>query len=149
MKRTRSGWPVMLALSALVAGCAAPQAAPSADARREDASSPFDTLDPSELDDIHTYSALRAIEERRPRWLRGRGPSVGVDTSGEEPVVRAEPGEERVRVYVDGIGRDLEALDFVPLQNVASMRFLSASEASMRFGIGHDAGAILVTTRIR
>ena len=32
-------------------------------------------------------------------------------------------------------------------EDVASMRILNASDATTRFGIGHAAGAILITTR--
>ncbi len=59
----------------------------------------------------------------------------------------AERGEERVRAYVDGIARDLELLDMLETEDVLSMRFLNASDATTRFGIGHTRGAILITTR--
>lgn len=41
--------------------------------------------------------------------------------------------------YVDGIARDLELLDMLETEDVASMRFLNASDPTTRFGIGHAA----------
>ena len=66
-------------------------------------------------------------------------------------VRRANPrpnvAEERARAYVDGIARDLKLLDMLDTEDVASMRFLNASDATTRYGIGHTGGAILITTR--
>ena len=100
-------------------------------------------IERAELASVWNYDALEAIRQLRPRWLRGRGPSISID--GSTGQLTAERG--RVRAYVDGIARDLELLDMLETEDVASMRFLNASDATMRFGIGHAGGAILITTR--
>ena len=51
----------------------------------------------------------------------------------------AERGERGQAYVVNGIARDLELLDMLETEDVASMRFLNASDATTRFGIGHAA----------
>lgn len=80
-------------------------------------------------------TAYQIVQNLRPLWLRKRGRSSV-----------SNPGE--IAVYVDGARygtprslRDISAIE------VESMRFLSPSEATNRFGTGHSHGAILVATR--
>lgn len=85
-----------------------------------------------ELADLQTVTALDAIRRLRPRWLQPRGGS-------------------RPQAIVNGSRtNDLEdALRAVQASAVASMRFLSAADATMRFGVGFAGGVIEVTTRAR
>ena len=131
----------LAAVLLVLAGCAA--SGTSSGAAEPEAG--FDALTRSQLAALPDYSCLQAIQELRPRWLRGRGPSVEADETGRG--VRVVRGVERVRAYVDGIARHLEHLDLLPVRDVEAVRFLNASEATLRFGTGHSAGAILVTTR--
>ena len=81
-----------------------------------------------ELADFTTLSALDAIRRLRPRWLQVRGGT---------PVA-----------MLDGArlgGPD--ALRSVAVSDVASMQFLSASDATLRYGTNFPAGAIEVRTR--
>ncbi len=65
----------------------------------------------------------------RPRWLRGRG--------GDLPVV-----------YVEQVRRgELEVLERLVPEDVAELRFLSAGDATLRFGTNHAGGAILVSLK--
>jgi hypothetical protein len=74
-------------------------------------------------------SPLRAIERLRPRWLRTR--------SGDEP-----------RLLVDGSVRNsLRDLESYQLSDIERMEYMSASDATTRFGTGYTGGAILVYTR--
>ena len=83
----------------------------------------------AELESLGQLDALQAVQRLRPRWLTSRG-------SGQ-PVL-----------YVDGAPRgNPDELRFMPSNQVASMEFMSASDASNRFGAGHQGGAILVLTR--
>ena len=135
--------PATVALLILVTACAAGS---SGNPQRTDPDSRhFDVIARAELEALRDFTALEAITQLRPRWLRGRGPSVTVD--GGTGGLRARSGEERVRAYVDGISRDLERLDMIATDEVASIRFLNSADATTPFGIGHAAGAILVTTR--
>lgn len=71
----------------------------------------------------------------RPQWLTRHGGTMLQEQSD-------------VVIYRDDIkmgGRD--ALKEIRLDIVTSVRYLSASEATGRFGLNHQHGAILVTTR--
>ncbi len=143
MEMSRAGRPATVALLILLAGCAGAgsgnRGSPGDESRR------FDVIESAELAKVRDHTALEAIRQLRPRWLRGRGPSIRFARSTGQPTAKRREG--RVRAYVDGIPRDLELLDMLDTEDVASMRFLNASDATTRFGIGHSAGAILITTR--
>lgn len=83
-----------------------------------------------ELVDFPTLNALDAIRRLRPRWLQGRG-------------------NLRPTVVVDGARMtNLEdALQSVQAAAVRTMRYMSASDATMRFGTNFVGGAIEVITR--
>ena len=85
-----------------------------------------DLVNQQELD---LYDAIRQL---RGRWLSSRG--------------RGTP-----RVVVDGSPRQsgIDELRSLRVSDVQEIEFLSASNATTRFGTGYDAGAILVTTRRR
>ena len=74
------------------------------------------------------------ISRTRPTWLVKR---AGTAVQGQTNVV----------VYRDDIRvGGPETLREIRLDIVASVRYLTASEASGRFGLNHQHGAILVTT---
>lgn len=83
-----------------------------------------------ELTDYSTVSALDAIRRLRPRWLQGRG-------------------NMRPQLVLDGARlTNLEdGLQSVQATSVREMRYLSASDATMRFGTNYLGGAIEVITR--
>jgi hypothetical protein len=87
-----------------------------------------------ELVDYSTLNALDAIRRLRPRWLQARGATAG---GANEPVA-----------ILDGarLGNP-EALASVPVSDIAEMQFLSASDATMRYGTNFPGGAIEVRTR--
>jgi hypothetical protein len=71
-------------------------------------------------------STLQAIEALRPRWLRTRG---------------GQPA-----IYIDGMRSGRDALSRLPTSELHSAEYLSASQASTRFGLNHLGGAIVVAT---
>ena len=78
-----------------------------------------------------TYEAVRQL---RPSWLRSRG-----------PVSLSDPGY--AVVYFDNMSAGgLESLRGIPIEHVAEIRFLSASDATIRFGTGYPSGIIMVIT---
>ncbi len=83
-----------------------------------------------ELAEVSTLSALDAIRRLRPRWLQG---------------TRA-----RAVVVQDGarVG-DQNRLSNISASSIESMRFMSASDATMQYGTGFPNGAIVVTSRSR
>ena len=83
-----------------------------------------------ELADFSTVSALDAIRRLRPRWLQGRG-------------------NMRPRLVLDGARMSSleDGLQSVQAASVRTMRYHSASDATMRFGTNYIGGAIEVITR--
>jgi hypothetical protein len=83
----------------------------------------------AELSQSRFSTVYAAIEALRSNWLALRGPGGGV------------------QVYLDGehLG-GVEMLRTIPVPSVESIRHLDGIEAAARYGLGHDQGAILVTT---
>jgi len=81
------------------------------------------------------YDQIRRV---RPNWLRTRG------------VTSLTQGGDEIVVYRDGVRQGgLSILRDFPVESVEIVRFLSGPEAASRFGLDHQSGAILVTTRKR
>ncbi|HJU67801.1 MAG TPA: hypothetical protein VJ650_06080 [Gemmatimonadaceae bacterium] len=75
------------------------------------------------------------IRSHRPEWLIKRG-QTSINMEGD------------IVVYVDNVALGgPEALRSIDVLSVQSARFLNASEAQMRFGVGHMHGAIVLVTR--
>ena len=90
----------------------------------------MDRITEAELAPIAQMSAFEAIERLRPRWLQSRTgwlPTVHLDGS------TSAAGEE--------------ILASIPCSEVAGMQYLSASDATTRFGTNYANGAILITTK--
>lgn len=80
----------------------------------------------AELEPLGQLSAFRAVERLRPNWLRSR--------SGDSPVL-----------YVDGSRRgDTGDLGNIMASEIHQIEYMSASDATNRYGTGHAGGAILV-----
>jgi hypothetical protein len=114
-----------LALALGTAGCAS-SGSGGGSARPAGASS--NRIVRAELEPLGQISALRAIERLRPSWLRSR--------SGDTPVL-----------YVDGSRRgSANDLSSMMATEVEQLEYMSASDATNRYGTGHAGGAILVQT---
>ena len=75
----------------------------------------------------------------RPNWLRTRGVSSISQGAGDGVVV-----------YRDGVRQGgVGILREFSVEMVESVRYLSGPEAASRFGLDHQHGAIMVTTRKR
>src|SRR5688572_18731514 len=89
-------------------------------------------------DEIKLSSASNlydVIRSQRPEWLIKRG-QTSINLEGD------------IVVYVDNVAfGGPESLKSIDVQSVQSARFLNASEAQMRYGVGHMHGAIVVVTR--
>lgn len=90
-----------------------------------------------ELDAFSGQSAREVIERLRPSWLRpGRG-SLGA-------------GSVYARAIIDETSRrDLDELNLLYSANIEYIRYLSAANATTKYGTGYFGGAIEVTTRGR
>ena len=83
----------------------------------------------AELAEFSTQSALDAIRRLRPRWLQSRGATSPV-------------------AILDGarLG-DPDALRSINVSDIESIRYLNASDATMRYGTNFPGGAIEVRSR--
>lgn len=90
----------------------------------------------ADLERMDNLTAYEAIRRLKPTWLRYRGQSV-----------LTGPDRESFRVYLDNnlFGR-ADALSQLRVRDIAEIRFLSAREATLRFGTDHTMGAILITS---
>ncbi len=80
-------------------------------------------------------TAHDAVAQLRPAWLRARG---------SRTIQNPNP---YATVYVDGLRRgELDELRGIPAVDVDTIAYLSPSDATTRFGLGHTGGVIAVTT---
>lgn len=94
------------------------------------------TITRSELESMEGVTALDAIRRLRPEFLRSR---------------RAELARQALVlpvVYLDGtkLG-ELGLLESIHLRSVLEIQYFSPTEASMRWGLGHEGGVIHVMLR--
>lgn len=77
------------------------------------------------------------IQRARPEYLRSRGPNSFRNASPPTAVV-----------YLDGMKYgELEQLKSLRADNVFQIQYLSAPNATTRFGTGHTGGAILIISK--
>ena len=119
--------PVLLLVLALAVGCST-----NAAGTRAGRSDTITLDDLRSANPTNLYDAVRTI---RPNWLRARSPNS---------VQR--PGQ--VQVYFDDTRLGgVETLRNVPVQGVAYIRWFDPISASSRWGLDHEQGAIVVSTR--
>jgi len=84
-----------------------------------------------ELSGLSVATAYEAVRRLRPAWLQARGRS---------PLPAVFRNNSRW-------GADPRSLESIRIDIVTEMRFLSASDATTRYGTGFTGGVILVVTR--
>ncbi len=121
----------MLVITAGLAACASGGGGGDGTPRRSG-----NTITAEELVDYTTFTALDVIRRLRPRWLQPRGTTA---TGANLPVA-----------FLDGarLG-DPSRLSSINVSDIESIRYLSASDATMRYGTNFPGGAIEVRTRSR
>ena len=96
-----------------------------------------DVITRAEIAASQTTNAYDAIKNLRPVFLRSRGQH----TFKSSIVKTAE-------VFVDGQKHgDVESLKTMSIQSINTIRFLSASAATTKYGTGYTSGVIEVSTR--
>jgi len=118
---------------------------------------PPDLITQEQIDEASLDSALDVIRRYRPRWLQpARAPAA--TGAGVVPLV-ARPGMPQRRdalvandvyptVFRDGVRLgEISSLESIDPRTVASIRLLSAADASTKYGSGHDGGVIEVVGR--
>ena len=94
----------------------------------------------AELEEREGDSAYQVIESLNRRWLQAdaRGRTIGVG------------GPVFARVVVDGTPRGaLYELNRISASQIEFIRFVSAADATIKYGTGYPGGAIEVTMRAR
>ncbi len=82
-----------------------------------------------------TENAYEIVQRLRPRWLRPRGVSF------------SNPDAGLAVVYLNGTRFGEPAiLRQIRADEITTIQFLSGADATTRFGLNHDGGAILVAT---
>lgn len=112
-------------------GCASSGASTS-----YEGSSP-DVIGPEEVrgEETRSSTAYDLVQRQRPSWMRARGSSF----SGDRPLPR---------VIVDGSDYGpMNALRDFRVSDIEQLRYMSASDATTRYGTGYGGGAILIDTR--
>ena len=129
----------LLALALVVSGCSSSTATPFGAAGQ--AASPVARGGPNfvtraELEEYRGESAFRALETLRRRWTRS------IRSGGSRRVF--------ARVVVDGSQRrELDELRGMSVDSIEFMRYLTATDATTKYGRGYPGGVIEVTTRGR
>lgn len=136
---------------ALVTGACASGGSSSAPAAASGASSTTvrrgnaNLITESEIAGANLETIYDVIERLRPNMLRTRGQMGRLSgASGSDPGASVS----KIRVYLNGsaIG-DVSMLRGIQAASVKQVDYLGSSDATTRFGTGHDAGAILVTSK--
>ena len=90
-----------------------------------------------EITRSNASNAMEAVERLRPSFLRTRGAQSMQNSEPPTPIV-----------YVDGMRYGtLQTLATIPALSIFSIEYMNAIDASQRFGMGHEGGAIVVSTR--
>ena len=107
-----------------------------------------------EADEIRAQtpgSVHQLIQSRRPHWLATRGlgtmqTRATLDPVGEATTASLSP---EIIVYVDGsrVGSQ-SVLRSIQTDEVDSLEYLNAQDATTRYGTGHPYGAILIRRRV-
>jgi hypothetical protein len=103
----------------------------------------------AEISGSTASNAYDLVQNLRPRWLNTRGQqSLGTVTRATPTGPVAAMERTTIAVYVDGARMgELDQLRSISARDIATIRRLSAGEATQRFGGDHPHGAILVSTK--
>jgi hypothetical protein len=94
-------------------------------------------------------TVFQVLQQLRPHFLSGTNAATGaLGGTGGSGAVAGDMGTAGVVVYQDGVRLGgISTLEDIRMREVVEIRYLNASEASGRFGLGHQAGAIAITRR--
>ncbi len=86
--------------------------------------------------------AQEIVERLRPQWLRARRGAVSMSGMSTAPAIR---------VYLNDIRQQggLDVLRTIMRDEVTELRFVNGVDASARYGVDHELGAVLVRTQGR
>ncbi len=122
----------LLATSILLCGCAAGSGSRTSDTRRDP-----NRITPEEIQEQAVGTAYDVVERLRPMWLRSRSSTL----QGGGTVILP-------RVFVDD--RDYgprDSLRDFHIDSLEEIRFISARDATTRYGTGYAGGIIFVVLK--
>jgi hypothetical protein len=94
-------------------------------------------LKADEFENTTATNALSLVQEYRPNWLHSRG-AVSI----------MDPHAGDLQVYINGTASgDVTQLQQIAVMDIRELRFLGASDAQLRYGVGHAGGVIEVFTK--
>lgn len=92
-------------------------------------------LNEEEILQANSSNVYDLVSKLRPKWLYGRGTKSFLSPEASVPIV-----------YVNGVRHGtVETLYNLHVADISQIRYLSASEATTRYGLDHTSGAILIT----
>jgi hypothetical protein len=126
--------PSRLLITLAVAACASSACARSGGGGGSEGSPRRDAnlITRDELDDVSDRSVLEVIQVLRPQWLRRTGFRNGLPSA-----------------VLDNQRYELDILETMSPDEVFTIRFVSPSDASIRWGTGYPSGVIELRTRQR
>ena len=96
-------------------------------------------------------SLHQLIQSRRPHWLATRGLATMQTRTTTDPTFETTTASlaPEIIVYVDGsrVGSQ-SVLRSIQTDEVDSLEYLNAQDATTRYGTGHPYGAILIRRRV-
>ena len=122
-----------LTLAALVTTGCIGAGASGAGSRSSDRS----VITEEEIRSLPPGSALQVVRTLRSSWLRGRSATLRTDSGRQPPSVFLN----------DRYFGALSSLEQISSESIAKIRFITAADATTRFGTGYPSGIILVTSK--
>jgi len=127
--RTRLAFVLLLAI---VAGACATSSGGSGEPRRD-----RNRLTAEDLVPVEGFTAWDAVQRLRPMWLRPGGIRNSANPAGHYPAV-----------FVDQSPfGDLDALNRFRVANIEEIRYMNATDATIRYGGAFQGGVILITMK--
>ncbi|MFQ5865846.1 MAG: hypothetical protein ACE5IW_11515 [bacterium] len=94
-----------------------------------------DYISSEEIQKSTASNAYDLIRNLRPHWLWGRGAKSIHYEEAPYPVIYVNESREG----------DINSLSTISTEYITEIRFLSSGDATIRFGLNHAGGAILIT----
>ena len=130
---------LVLVITSVLSACASSTDTPFVETVRRARGGSSTLIVRAELEELTgRRTAMEAIETLNPRWLQiRRGTSLLF-------------GPAYARVVIDGVARrELDDLRRLSTENIETMQYLSAADATTKYGTGFPGGVIEVTTTVR
>ena len=91
----------------------------------------------ADLEPLSQFTAWDAVQRLRPMWMRPGGIRNSANPAGHYP-----------HVFVDGSPYGaMEALRSFRVENIQQMRYVNATDATIRYGGMYQGGVILISTK--